>query len=673
MNIFRFFILALLLPFAAFFAAQGSEPAAAAAAAAPDGPSAPTWGYAGAQSVVQGGDIGLHISSQASTLTLIVYRYGATGLVEKTRVNGFVPTWRDCTESHFGCGWPLSYTLHISPDWQSGLYTVRLLTPGEDPKSLYGEWIHFIVREDRPGSTSPVLFMLSDATWQAYNYRAGLSYYPDDSIGRGWTQRLSFDRPYDRCDYLWTCPPLRNLPMIKWLESNGYTPEYASNYDLHTMPDLLPRYRFFMDDAHDEYWSWEMRDRVDAFLALGRNMASFSANTAYWQIRFENGGRDMVSYKSRYTSDPVYTDGDPSNDYLTTYYFCAPPVNRCTTLMTGITYFNGGNAKASTACPYCTGGFTAYYPEHWLWQGTGIRKGQLFGTSESYGSTVGLASAEVDSPKLTMTSAGNPVITQAAIAQGTPATFQILAVTNAVPVFQGPAYGTMGIYTTAAGSTVFVTGSWDWAVVGLSSGNAIVDRVTRNMFNRLAFNAPWPENGTVAAPMGADWNMISVPLNADSASVADVFATMSGKYDLINAYDACRPEDPWQSYDPSAPAFVNTLTKIDPARGLWVHATTQADWSYSGGLLRDPVTLHLCAGWNLVGYPSLSARPVADVLAPIAGRYDLVQTYRGTDPADPWRSYDPSAPPFVNSLTQLSPGEGYWIHMTQPADLTIQP
>ena len=88
------------------------------------------------------------------------------------------------------------------------------------------------------------------------------------------------------CSLLWTCPPWRNLPLIQWLEKNGYTVEYASNYDVHAIPDLLSHYRMFMNDAHDEYWSWPMRDQVEGFIARGGNAMFFSSNTSYWQVRY---------------------------------------------------------------------------------------------------------------------------------------------------------------------------------------------------------------------------------------------------------------------------------------------------------------------------------------------------------------------------------------------------
>jgi len=642
--------------------------------ALPDAPTYPIWGYAGSQSVSQGGDIDLHISTRAPTYSLIFYRYGASGLEQKTRVDGLPGSWHDCQNSHLGCGWPVSHTLNIPGDWRSGLYCIRLLTPGENPSSLYGEWIFFIVREDRPGSTSPVLLALNDATWQAYNYRSGLSFYPDTSTGRGRANYLSFDRPYGGpssqstdlgpCSLQWTCPPWRNLPLIRWLETNNYLPEYASNYDVHSIPDLVSHYRLFMDDAHDEYWSWQQRDQVEDFIRRGGNAMFLSSNTSYWQVRYEDGGRTLVGFKNEYSRDPVMTDSDPSNDHLTTYNWCRPPVNRCETQMTGITYWNGGNAKES-ACPSCTGGFNAWQPNHWIWAGTGIKQGQLFRNKGCYGSTCGIASTEVDGAQYTMTS-GSPVITPNAVAEGTPSTFQILGVAPA-----SVKAGTMGVYTNTAGATVWSSGSWDWAVVGLSLPDPYVDKATRNLLDRLAFNAPWPETRMLSQPLGAGWNLVSMPYTPADGGVANVFTSIGGHYDLVEAYDGCQADNPWRIYDPTAPSFVNTLTQVGNGVGLWVHTTSAPTLELTGRPLVSDVTLTLCTGWNLVGYPSTTERDVATVLAPINGKFDLVEGYDGTNPGNPWLIYDPAAPSFVNTLTQFHPGKGYWIHMNLAASLTI--
>ena len=40
--------------------------------------------------------------------------------------------------------------------------------------------------------------------------------------------------------------------------------------------------------------------------------------------------------------------------------------------------------------------------------------------------------------------------------------------------------------------------------------------------------------------------------------------------------------------------------------------------------------------------------------------FSLVYAYHAND-ADPWKLFDHNGPPFVNDLSELSPGWGYWI------------
>jgi hypothetical protein len=76
-------------------------------------------------------------------------------------------------------------------------------------------------------------------------------------------------------------------------------------------------------------------------------------------------------------------------------------------------------------------------------------------------------------------------------------------------------------------------------------------------------------------------------------------------------------------------------------------------------------------GWNLVAYPVRAAKPIAEALASIDGKYDLVYTYITTDTAQPWRIYSPGAPDFVNTLSRMEFGRGYWVHITSAGPLTL--
>jgi hypothetical protein len=76
------------------------------------------------------------------------------------------------------------------------------------------------------------------------------------------------------------------------------------------------------------------------------------------------------------------------------------------------------------------------------------------------------------------------------------------------------------------------------------------------------------------------------------------------------------------------------------------------------------IPLH-ATGWNLFAYPLPLPLPVNQALLSIDGFYSTVYGYLAEDP-DPWKLFQVDGPPYLNSLTDLEPGRGYWISVTQP-------
>jgi len=162
-------------------------------------------------------------------------------------------------------------------------------------------------------------------------------------------------------------------------------------------------------------------------------------------------------------------------------------------------------------------------------------------------------------------------------------------------------------------------------------------------------------------------NLVSLPVHPEDTSVAAVLSSIDGYYSLVYAYDASDQADPWKRYDPSVPAFANDLLTIDETKGLSIHVTEAVTWVVSNYELSSG-TVPLQAGWNLVGYPSLEPRYVSDALASIEGLCTLVYTYDISDEADPLKVYDPASSPGASDLTEMLPGRGYWIRVTEPCE-----
>jgi hypothetical protein len=171
-------------------------------------------------------------------------------------------------------------------------------------------------------------------------------------------------------------------------------------------------------------------------------------------------------------------------------------------------------------------------------------------------------------------------------------------------------------------------------------------------------------------PLEAGWNLVSSLLHPVNPALPSFLTGIAGSYSLVYANNGCQPAAPWSKYDPAAPAYANNLGALTVKQGWWVRMTSPATLAVSG---RAPIRtqIALCTGWNLIGYPSATPRPVADALAGIAGKYNLVQAYVASDAADPWKEYNP-ANPGAADLTEMQPWRGYWIRMAQAATLTVE-
>jgi hypothetical protein len=152
------------------------------------------------------------------------------------------------------------------------------------------------------------------------------------------------------------------------------------------------------------------------------------------------------------------------------------------------------------------------------------------------------------------------------------------------------------------------------------------------------------------------WNMISIP-GIPSPTLSGLLAPIAGQYDAVQAYMAIFPADPWKHYAPGK-TFGNDLKQIIPQNGFWIHMKNDAVFipDYS---IPPMLTVNLVAGWNFVGYPSVTDRLVTDALSGVP--YDMVQTYDAA--SGQWLSYDPGGYSLDN-LSQMEMGKGYWIHAT---------
>ena len=476
----------------------------------------------------------------ALTFEVEVARLGASRDVVH-RIEGLTAAPHPIQEEAYarGAGWPetLSFT---AGEWPSGWYEALLRAVRPDG-SVVERRAGFVLRAPTGAPTAPILFELSTNTWNAYNdwgrsnlylgatavsFRRptahGLLARPDSLDNRnaniarepdlGGDAWLAYAKGHGISSWS-ACSGWATWegPFVQWAESHGYRLDYAVNSDLETRPDILSAYPMMLSVGHDEYWSSPMRDTVEAFIAGGGNVAFFSGNTSFWQVRFEDGGATMVSYKDRARRHDPVRDSEP---HLLTSMWSDPIIDRPEAHMTGVSFSRGGYARQAGCTPRGQRGYTIWRPEHWLFEGTDLRYGDLFGDEHA------IVGYECDGVELKLEN-GLPVPTHA---DGCPAGFEVLGTAPArlysvdpekgineyptglqamrtVGELQGLAHvlfreataenvrkvahgnAVLGTYT--AGGTVVTSGCTDWAY-GVACGDPLVERVTTNVLDRLA-------------------------------------------------------------------------------------------------------------------------------------------------------------------------------------------
>ncbi|WP_193195812.1 N,N-dimethylformamidase beta subunit family domain-containing protein [Nostoc sp. MG11] len=284
-------------------------------------------GYASATSVNKGESLDIKVSlGQAGQFTIDVYRlgyYGGTGgrlMASSGSLTGGPqsPCSIDNDTRLVECNWTTSYVLQVGNNWTSGLYVAKLTNQAGIVAHVW-----FVVRDD--SSTADILFQSSVSTVLAYNATGGYSVYNSHSIGENRAYKVSYDRPFSQATSAFdnqAGTPLRwEYNMVRWLESQGYDVTYTDNMRVHTHGQSLLNHKVFLSVGHDEYWSKEIRDAVEAARNGGTNLGFFSANTCYWRVRFESStpaagqvrpNRVMACYKQAWDLDPVAIQQGPS-------------------------------------------------------------------------------------------------------------------------------------------------------------------------------------------------------------------------------------------------------------------------------------------------------------------------------------------------------------------------
>ena len=370
-------------------------------------------GYGGRLSFAPGETAELHISTTASSYDVVIEHWGATRQ-EVWRAEGvagvFHPVPDDADSS--GCNWPVGVEVPVGHDWLSGFYLVTLTAHvvSADRATAHA---CFVVRAGTERRRA--LYVLPTNTWHAYNTWGGRSLYTGGT-------RVSFARPFGRGIL---CRPeverddrkarpvrFREEPdadgsifqayrtehhypaaigstgwfthgrrFVEWAEGAGYEFDYAVSSDLEIDPSIADGYELIVGVGHDEYWSAPQRTTVEAHIERGGHLATFSGNTAFWQVRLETDerGTHMVCHKYRaHTSDPIVDDSPE----LMAGMFADPVVDRPEWTFLGAGSAFGLYHRFGQATARGVGGFLVYRDGHWMLANTALCYGDVLGADD---------------------------------------------------------------------------------------------------------------------------------------------------------------------------------------------------------------------------------------------------------------------------------------------------
>jgi len=370
-------------------------------------------GYCTPLSTRVGEPVALHVSTHAEHFDVQIERWGAQReVVWQSAGLAGVFTQPPPDADANGCGWPISLTIPVDASWRSGFYLVTMTAQGATAGRDIA-YACFVVRAAAATSaTNRALLVLATNTWNSYNIWGGASLYTG-------ANQVNFERPFGRgmlCRPVVERDDRKARPVrwgeeadadglifqdyrtrmgysaaigstgwftherrfVEWAEGSGYRFDYAISSDLEHDPDALDGYDLVLLVGHDEYWSAGQRGALERHVEGGGNVAAFSGNTMFWQVRLEGeAATAMVCHKySALTTDPLAAD-EPAR---LSGMWADPVVGNPEWKLFGAGSAFGLYHRFGQATPLGAGGFTVYRHDHWLFEGTNLRYGDLLGT-----------------------------------------------------------------------------------------------------------------------------------------------------------------------------------------------------------------------------------------------------------------------------------------------------
>jgi len=470
-------------------------------------------GFGSKISVNHGDSLDFYVTTTAPSFTIDIFRTGyyqgiGARLVQPlgsfTGLHQAIPAPDRVTGIIACTNWTKTTTLQIPATWVTGVYLAKLTS-----STGYSSFIFFVVRDD--GGTEDLVFQTSVTTYQAYNTWGGTSLYNNltnmSVYPYAHATKVSFDRPFNPGDsngaghYLFY-----EYKFVYWLESLGYNVTYTTDVDTDLRTPALTNHKGFLSVGHDEYWSLAMRNNVQNAINSGVNVAFFSANTMYWQIRFEPNAAGLpdrieVGYKD-FATDTTPPGPDPQwgvNNAIVTTNWRDPTVNEPENGVMGVMF------EQQTDNSYA---YVIQDANSWIYDNTGFVEGS---------SVRGIVGYEYDKVwDNGFTPAGLTVLSNS-------------PVHGCCGGFSSDANST--IYTAPSGARVFAAGTiqWSWGlanVEGNTFANAGIQQTTANILNNFIFG-PTPNAGLSTTSLSFNGGVIG-----RTSATQTITLTSNGTADL---------------------------------------------------------------------------------------------------------------------------------------------
>jgi hypothetical protein len=461
--------------------------------------------YAWPLTVSSGTELILHVSTEATSFGVRLYRCGST--VEEAASDASVHEGRDLPlgRPDEAWGWP-RIAVTVGAELADGVYVAVPVPVGADgslppleagPEVLTRpDGALFVLRRQRDAAPS-VLFKLPTATYAAYNQLGGASLYAGVHWTRDWSGQgyvASLQRPgnggvggqvmqgdapdaYHRSSRRQTFAHW-DAPFVAWLEGHGYEVGYCTDFDLHDDPHLLDDITLLLSCGHDEYWSIEMRRRVLEFVDGGGNVCFFAGDVACFVVeiaangerlfcrKMEGGGPDGGS-----RSIGALWHADDPEDWLT--------------LSSGA--YGGGWWDGVRAVD----GYHPVVASHWAFDGVEFPPEGITG-----GAATPVIGYETDGVPLERASNPPRLSQHRKGGDGGRVLLALAKLSDGWVAGREEANAAMMIRTAASGAMVFSTGTTDWPLALASDPH--VSRITDNVVARLS-NRPLRIHGPTLA------------------------------------------------------------------------------------------------------------------------------------------------------------------------------